>query len=304
VVITPVPSTENSKGVWLGVTAYGLWGVFPLFFLLLAAAGAPEVIAHRILWTFVLVTALLPIVGQWHRLRLTLADRRLVLTLAAGGVLVATNWSIYVWAVMNDYVLDASLGYFVNPLVTVGLAVVVLHERLRPGQVAALAVGTSAVVVISVGYGQVPWISLLLALSFGGYSLIKKRVGPEVAPLVGLSLETAPLAPFALGFMLWLQWTGAATLTTNGPTHLVALLSTGIVTATPLVIFAAAAQRVPLATLGLLQYICPIMQFTLGVLVFGEQMPPARWIGFALIWVALIVLTADGVRASRNSLAR
>jgi chloramphenicol-sensitive protein RarD len=277
--------------------------LYPFYYLLIIAAPADEVIAHRIFWTVVVSFAAILVAKQWKEFKAAIANRQLFCKLAGAGVLVATNWSVYVWAVLNGRVLDTSLGYFVNPLVTVLLAVFVLHERLRRRQLAALGIASCAVIVITVGYGEIPWVSLILALSFGVYSLIKNKVGADVTPLVGLTLETIPIAPFALAFIIWLQATGAGTLANVSPVHTVALLMAGAVTAIPLALFASAARRIPLSTLGLLQYICPLSQFLIGVLVFHELMPTARWIGFCLVWVALVVLTYDTWRASRKPAA-
>jgi chloramphenicol-sensitive protein RarD len=274
--------------------SYLLWGFFPLYFLAVAAASAQEVVAHRIVWTFALAAAGVFLTGRRGRLVAVLRQRRLVGKLWLAGALVTANWSIYVWAVLNDRLIDASLGYFVNPLVTVALAMAFLGERPRRLQLAALAVASSAVVVIAVWYGQVPWVALLLALTFGAYGLIKKQV--DLDPLVGLAVETSPLAPFAAAFIVFLQATGAGTLTSAGPVHTVALLLAGVVTAAPLLLFAAAANRIPLSTLGLLQYACPVLQFLLGVTVFAEPMPTARWFGFGLVWLALAILTVDLLR--------
>jgi chloramphenicol-sensitive protein RarD len=290
--------TSHRKGLLCGLSAYLLWGVFPLYFLLVAAAPALEVIAHRVLWTLVLCLIGVTALRRWGEFRAVIHDRATLLRLVVAGVLVLSNWSIYVFAVLAGHVVDASLGYFINPLVTVMLAVVVLREKPRPLQLAALAIGGTAVLVVVIWYGQVPWVALLLALTFAVYGLIKKQV--DVSPMVGLGVETTLLAPIGAGYIIFLSVTGASTLWLN-PVHTAALFSAGVVTAAPLLLFAAAARRIPLTTVGLLQYACPVMQFTLGVTVFGEEMPLARWVGFALIWVALIVLTVDTIAGKRNT---
>jgi len=288
-----------SRGVLYGVAAYGIWGVFPLFFQLLASAGAWEILAHRALWTCVVAVAGIAIMRQWGNLRSVLAQPKVVAMIAAGGVVVATNWGIYVWAVISDHVVDSSLGYFINPLVTVALAVVVLHERLRRLQVVALSIGALAVVVLVVAYRQVPWVALSLAITFATYSLIKNRAGRHATPLVSLGLETSVLVPFALGFIVWLQVSGRGTLTGHGPVHFWLLISTGLVTAIPLLFFAGAASRVRLSTLGLIQYLTPTFGLLIGVVLDHEPMSPARWAGFALVWCALIVLAWDMLRRPR-----
>jgi chloramphenicol-sensitive protein RarD len=289
--------SSDRKGLLFGLSAYLLWGVFPLYFLLIAAAPPLEVIAHRVLWTFVLCLIGVTALRQWNQVRAVVHDRATLLRLVVAGVLVLSNWSIYVFAVLAGHVLDASLGYFINPLVTVMLAVVVLREKPRPLQLTALAIGAVAVLVVVIWYGQIPWVALLLALTFAVYGLIKKQV--DVAPMVGLGLETTLLAPIAATYLIFLSATGVSTLWLN-PVHTTALFSAGIVTAFPLLLFAAAARRISLTAVGLLQYACPVMQFILGVTVFGEEMPPARWVGFALIWVALIVLVADNRKAAHG----
>lgn len=284
---------SERQGLVYGVVAYTFWAVFPLYFLLVAAASSIEIIWHRIAWSLVFSLVGVLLVRQWRQLLATAKNWRYSGRLAIAGVLVATNWFLYVYSVQNGMLVDASMGYFVNPLVTALLAIIFLGERPRALQLTALAFGSSAVVVISIWYGQIPWMSLSLAFSFGFYGLIKKQVSQEVPPLIGLTLETAPITPIAVGFIIFLQVTGTGTLTSVSPLHTVALCCAGIVTAGPLLLYAASAKRIPLTTLGLLQYICPIGQFLLAITVFGEAMPPARWIGFVLVWIALIILTAD-----------
>jgi len=292
-----VPKPEPaSRGVLLGFAAYGLWGVFPLYFQLLAPAGAWEILAHRAVWTCLFAAAGVAVARQWGNVKSVLARPRVVATLAAGGVVVAANWGIYVWAVISDHVVDSSLGYYINPLVTVALAVTVLHERLRRLQIVALAIGALAVIVLVAAYRQVPWVALGLAVTFAVYSLIKNRVGRYAQPLVSLSIETSVLVPFAIGFLIYLQTTGRSTFVNHGPLHMWLLVTTGIVTAVPLLFFAAAARRIPLSTLGLIQYITPTAGLLIGVLIDHEAMRPARWIGFALIWCALIALSLDAFR--------
>lgn len=288
----------RSRGVALAVSAYALWGMFPLYFGLLSAAGPVEIIGHRIVWSFVFCLVGVLIFGQWRRLVSVVRTPRLFVGLAAGGVLVSINWLVYVWAVVNDHIVDAALGYFVNPLVTVSLAVVFLGERLRAGQKVAVAIGLAAVLVIAVGYGQVPWVSLVLAFSFGTYGLVKNRVGGSVSPMVGLTVETWCLVPLAAGYLIWLQISGHSSLLTHGPVHTIALLCAGAVTAVPLLLFAGAAARIPLSLLGLIQYLTPVLQFSIGVWINHESMPWPRWVGFGLVWVALVVLSVDGLRSA------
>lgn len=288
------PSSRG--GLAAGITAYALWGVLPLYFPLLAPAGAAEIIAHRVVWSLLFCLVLLLVTRTWTGFVAALRDRRTLGLLAVAAVLLAVNWLVFVFGVLTDRVVDAALGYFINPLVTVALAVLVLRERLRPVQWVALGFGALAVVVITAGYGQLPWIALTLALSFGFYGLIKNRVGRSVAAIPGLAAETLVLAPLALGYLVVLGVDGTGTFAAYGPWHAVALVSSGVVTAVPLLLFNSAARRLPLSVVGLLQYLAPVLQLLIGVLVLHEQMPVARWWGFALVWVALVLLTVDGLR--------
>lgn len=296
----PAPQTPlDRKGLFLAFGAYLIWGAFPFYFQLLGAAGPWEIIGNRVLWTFLFCLLGVVIWRETGHLREVFTHPKLFAGLTAAGVLVTINWSVYVWGVLNNHVVDAALGYFINPLVTVGLAVVVLKERLRSAQKVAVCVGTLAVVVITLGYGQVPWVALVLAFSFGLYGLAKNRVGGRVSPLVGLTVETTVLAPLALTFLLWLQMSGSSHLG-SGAGLTVGLVAAGLVTAVPLLMFASAAGRIPLSMIGLIQYLTPTIQFAFGVWVNHEVMPLPRWIGFGLVWVALVVLTVDSVRASRS----
>jgi len=297
--MTPRAGEPVSRGVWFGFAAYGLWGLFPLYFDQLTASSAWEILAHRIVWTFLIAAVGIAIMRQWGNLKAVVTNPKVVATLAVGGVILTANWGIYVWAIISGHVVDAALGYFINPLVTVALAVIVLRERLRVGQIVALAIGVVAVVVLVAGYGQVPWIALSLALTFGTYALVKNRVGPYAKPLVGIGVETTVLTPFAAAFIIWLQVSATGTLTTDGPLHTWLLVLAGAVTVAPLLFFAASASRIPLSMLGLIQYVTPTFQFVIGVFIDHEVMPPARWAGFALVWCALIALTWDSVRAAR-----
>jgi chloramphenicol-sensitive protein RarD len=284
----------------LAVTAYALWGAFPLYFQLVSAAGPVEIIGHRVLWSFVFCFGGILVLGQWKHYAAVVRDKRLFWGLAGAGVLVSVNWLVYVWAVVNDHIVDAALGYFVNPLVTVALAVLVLRERLRTAQRVAVGIGAVAVVVLAVGYGQIPWVALTLAGSFGLYGLVKNRVGGKVSPLVGLTVETTLLAPVALGYLGWLQMVGQAQSLSHGPVLTVLLIAAGIVTAVPLLLFAGASSRIPLSMMGLIQYMTPVIQFAFGVWINHETMSLGRWIGFGLVWVALVVLTADSLKAART----
>lgn len=297
--VRPVVAPMDGLGLATGIGAYVLWGVLPLYFPLLQPAGAVEIIAHRVVWSLLFCLVLLAATRTWGAFVTALRNRRTLGVLAVAAVLLAINWLVFVFGILTDRVVDAALGYYINPLVTVTLAVVVLRERLRTVQWVALGFGAAAVVVITAGYGQLPWIALVLALTFGFYGLIKNRVGRTVGAVPGLAVETLVLAPVALGYLVWMSAIGQGTFETEGAGHALILASSGVVTAIPLLLFNSAARRLPLSMLGLLQYIAPTLQLLIGVLVLGEQMPAARWWGFALVWTALAILTVDGVRTSR-----
>ncbi|NEM91265.1 EamA family transporter RarD [Galbitalea soli] len=294
-----MPVRGTGTGILLAVVAYGLWGVLPLFFLLLAPAGAVEVVAWRIVLSLLFCAVLVTVTRSWPRLLELLRDRGVMLTLGIAGLLILVNWLVYVFATLSGQVVEAALGYFTNPIVTVLLGVFVLRERLRIAQWVAIGISAVAVIVLAVNYGRVPIIALALAFSFGLYGLIKKRVGARVDALSGLTIETLWLSPLAGGALIAIAATSGLTTGTAGLTQTLAMLSAGVVTAVPLLLFAGAARRLPLAYLGLSQYLAPIMQFLIGVAVLHEAMPPARWAGFALVWIALIVLTIDMFAASR-----
>jgi chloramphenicol-sensitive protein RarD len=281
-------------------TAYLLWGVLPLYFLALAPTGAWELVAWRIVLSLAFCILLLAPTRAWRPFAAILRQPRLLAWTALAGGLIYVNWQIYVVATLSGHVVETSLGYFINPLVTVVLGVVVLRERLRATQWAALGVAAAAVVVIVVGYGAFPWIALGLAFSFGLYGLVKKRIGPAVDAVSGLTLESAWLMPVAVVQLAVVGATSGTTLFTAGPVHAVLLLLAGVATATPLLFFAAGSRRVPLTVMGMLQFVAPILQFAIGVWVQGEPMPPERWVGFGLVWVALVVLSVDSVWAARR----
>ncbi|MGY1985006.1 EamA family transporter RarD [Blastococcus sp. SYSU DS0669] len=293
---------ERRLGVVSGLGAYALWGVFPLYFPLLEPAGGLEIVAHRVLWSLLFVGLLLTVVRRWGHVRAAVTSPRTVLVLAGAAVLIATNWLIYVYGVNSGQVVETSLGYFINPLVSVVLGVVVFTERLRPLQWVAVGIAAVAVAVLTVDYGRPPWIALGLALSFGLYGLMKKLVRVEAAP--GLFLETALVAVPAGVVLAVLHGGGSGTFANAGAGHALLLASAGVATAVPLLLFAAAARRIPLSTVGLLQYLTPLMQLAIGVFVYDEPMPPARLAGFVIVWVALAVFTADTLRRARAGARR
>jgi chloramphenicol-sensitive protein RarD len=282
-----------------GVVAYAIWGLFPLYWPLLKPASAEEILAHRVVWSLAVCLVLVAALRGGARIRALLADRRRALMLTGAAALISVNWYVYIWAVNHGHVVESALGYFVNPLIAVLLGVGVLGERLRPVQWAAVGVGLAAVVVLTVDSGRPPWIALALAGTFGSYGLVKKIAG--VPAVEALTVETLVLFLPAAGYLAWLRSEGSATFG-SGVGHALLLATTGVITAVPLLCFAGAANRLPLTTLGLLQYLTPVLQFLCGIAVFHETMPPARWAGFALIWVALAVFTVDAVRHQRRSL--
>jgi chloramphenicol-sensitive protein RarD len=293
--------TTERQGVLYGICAYLLWGLFPLFFPLLEPASPLEILAHRVVWTLLFVALLLVFRRRWAWVGAIVHDRRRLVILAVAAFVIAVNWGVYIWAVNNAHVVEAALGYYVNPLVTVLLGVVVLHERLRRMQWVAVGLATVAVLVLTVDTGRPPWIALVLALSFATYGLMKNRV--RMPALESLSVETVLLAVPALVVLGVLQAHGNATFGHTSVHRDLLLMSLGVVTAVPLLLFAAAAARIPLTTMGLLQYITPTTQLVLGVAVLDEPMSTGRWLGFAIVWLALAVFTVDSLRAGRRSRA-
>ena len=288
---------ERRLGVASGLGAYALWGLFPLYFPLLEPAGGLEIVAHRVVWSLLFIGLLLTVVRRWPLVRAAVSDKRTMLVLAGAAVLISGNWLVFVYGVNSGHVVETSLGYFINPLVSVVLGVVVFSERLRPLQWTAVGLAAAAVTVLTVDYGRPPWIALSLAFTFGLYGVMKKLVRVEAAP--GLFLETALVALPAAAVLTVLHSQGEGTFGNLGALHTVLLVLSGVVTAIPLLLFAAAARRVPLSTVGLLQYLTPCMHLTIGVFVYGEPMPPVRLAGFALVWAALAVFTADSLRHAR-----
>ncbi|HYO41241.1 MAG TPA: EamA family transporter RarD [Nocardioidaceae bacterium] len=285
--------TETRRGVLLGLAAWGMWGFFPLYWPLLEPAGAVEILAHRIVWSMLLVLGLIVLTRRRASLRATFANRRTRWLLASASVLISLNWGTYIWSVNNGHVVEASLGYFINPLVSVLMGVLLLGERMRRPQWVALGIATAGVLVLTVDYGHPPWVALVLAFSFGCYGLAKKKA--DAGAVESLFLETLILAPVALGYLVLLGLGGAATVGEHGTSHVLLMVGTAAITVLPLLCFGAAATRIPLSTLGLMQYLAPTVQFILGLVVFGEPMPTLRWAGFGLIWVALVVFTAESL---------
>ena len=296
---------HQRSGALFALSAYGLWGFMPVYFLALAPAGPIEIVAWRVLFSLVFCALLIVFGHKWKIVTLILRERRMLFTLGLAALLIFINWQVYVFAAVTGRVNEAALGYFINPIVTVLLGVLVLRERLRAAQWVAVGISSVAVIVLAVNYGAFPWISLALAFSFGLYGLIKKRVGPRVDAVTGLGVETAWLVPLAIAQLIFVGATGGVVFGTAGIGNVLLLAAAGIVTSVPLLLFAAAARRLPLVVIGFIQYLTPILQFLFGTFIMLEAMPPERWVGFSLVWLALIVLSTDmaiHARALRRAL--
>ena len=294
--MTQTSAQTTRAGYGYGLAAYALWGVLPLYFVALAPASSLEILAWRIVLSLVFCVAILLATRTLHEAFAVLRDRRSAVLTALAGVLILFNWGIFVFATQTGHVVDAALGYFINPLVTALLGVIILRERLRLAQWTALGLGVIAVVVLVVGYGQFPWIALGLAFSFGFYGLVKKALG-QMPALTGLTLETLWVTPLAIGLLVWIGVSDGLAVATGDVRLLVLMSLAGAVTSVPLLLFAAATRRLPLSTVGLLQYLNPILQATVGIVVLMEPMPIERWWGFGLIVVALGVFIADALKS-------
>lgn len=291
-----------ASGMLAGVLAYTLWGFFPAFFPLLEPAGAVEIVGHRIVWSLVVMAIVLTALRRWREL--WAVDRVAWTRISGAALFITVNWGVYVYTVNSERVTEAALGYTINPLVSVLLGVFLFRERLNRPQWLAVGLAVVAVGVLTAGYGHFPYLSVILALSFGLYGALKK--GLRVDPVIGMTGEVLVIAPFALALLVWLGVTGVGTFTGNGMGHSVLLAASGLVTVVPLLLFAVAAQRIPLAMVGMLQYIVPVLQMAWGLIVVGERLDAVQWVGFALIWVAVIAFTLAGrsPRASRAGVSR
>jgi chloramphenicol-sensitive protein RarD len=291
---------ESRRGFLLGAAAYGMWGLFPLYWTLLDPAGAIEILAHRVFWSLIVMAALVVVFRRRSQFRAIVADRRTRSILMLAAVVISLNWGGYIWGVNNGHVVETSLGYFINPLVTVLMGVFIIGERLRRLQWVAMGIAAVAVVALTLELGRPPWVALLLAFSFGSYGLAKKKA--NAGAVESLALETLVIAPVALGYILFLGSQGQSTFGTEGAGHALLLVSTGLITAVPLICFGAAATRVSMTTIGLLQYLAPTLQFALGVFFFDEAMPPVRLAGYCLVWLALVIFTFEAVTHRRRQL--
>ncbi len=289
-------------GILYATLAFFCWGLFPLYFHALDEVPPQEILAHRMLWSLLFLVIVLTVRQQWKWLPKVLRQPRILASFVASALLLTANWFIYIWSVNNGHVIDASLGYFINPLINVLLGLVVLKEKLRRGQWIAMAVAASGVAWLTWQAGELPWIALILGITFGGYGLLRKTAA--LAALEGLSLETMILFPLALVYVLWLSWHGHnAFLNTPHDSTRWLLAAAGPITAIPLLLFAAGARKIPMAVLGLIQYLSPTMQALLGVWVFHEAFPAARLAGFLVIWTALILYVLEGLWVSRRNSA-
>ena len=286
-------STGDRSGVFSAVAAFAMWGAFPAYFLLLRPAGAFEIVDWRVLFSVGFCAIAITVMRKWPALVAIVRQPRQLFMLALAAVLIFINWEVYVVAVLAGHVVETALGYFINPIVTVLLGVLLLRERLRVVQWVAVGISAIAVLILAIGYGSFPWIALTLAFSFGLYGLVKKQVGPQVDALSGLTIETGWLIPVAAVQLVFVQLDTGITFGTVSVGHGLLLLSAGVVTAIPLLSFAAAARRLPLVYMGLIQYLTPVLQFAFGAFVLHEAMPAERWLGFGLVWLALIVLSID-----------
>lgn len=293
-------AASTRRGYLYAVSAYGLWGLLPLYFLALAPTSPFEVVPWRILLSLVFCALLITVTRRWRDFVAIVRQPRLVGTMALAGILIYINWQVFLYGALTGHVVETSLGYFINPIVTVFLGVFFLRERLRPAQWVAVGISLIAVAVLAIGYGSLPWIALVLASSFALYGLIKKTVGNRIDAVTGLTLETAWLTPVAVVQLVVVAGIGGITFGSVSTAHTVLLLAAGVITAVPLLLFAGAASRLPLIALGFVQFLAPVMQFLVGVFVAHEPMPPERLAGFALVWCALVVLSADGLIAGRR----
>ncbi|PJE95521.1 EamA family transporter RarD [Streptomyces carminius] len=293
---------EHRTGLLFGFAAYGMWGLLPLYWHVLEPAGALEVLAHRMAWSLPTALVILVLLRRWSWVGPLLREPRRLALVVLAATLISVNWGLFIWAVTVDKVLEASLGYFINPLISIAFGVLLLRERLRPAQWGAVGIGVAAVAVMAFAYGRVPWVSLTLAVSFALYGLLKKRIGLD--GVAGFGAETAVQFLPAVGVLVFLGARGEATFAAEGPGHTLLLSFAGLATALPLIFFGAAAVRLPLSTIGLLQYLAPVSMFLLGLLAFDEAMPPERWAGFVLVWAALCLLTWDALHTARRSRVR
>lgn len=286
------------RGLIYGVIAYGVWGIAPLYWQFLKPASASEILAHRIVWSLVFLAILNQVLKRWSDIKRVMSDRRLFKLLAGASALITLNWGLYIWSVVNDHVIDASLGYFINPLINVVFGVFIFGEKLRRMQWTAFAIAAFGVMWVTVDAGALPWIGLTLGLTFSAYGAVKKVA--NVDAVESLTIETLLLLPFAAGYLVLIELNNSAAFLHEGTVHALWSVFAGVLTAVPLLAFGAAAVRIPYSTMGILQYLSPSIQFIIGFTVLGEVMTQGRWIGFSIVWFALAIFSVDALRAGRN----
>jgi len=292
-------ASQHRLGLIFGVGAYSLWGLFPLYWSRLEPATPLEILCDRFVWSLVFLVILMTVTRTWSRLRPVLASRRSMLLLAVASVLIGVNWGLYIWAVTNKHVVEGALGYFINPLVLVVVGTVFLGEKLRTLQWVAVGLAVLAVVVTTIGYGRLPWIALILAFSFAGYGVIKKVA--DVDPIASLTIETTYVSPLCLAYLIWLASSNSLVFGHSSTMETLLLAGAGVVTAIPLLLFSGAAIRIPLSTMGLLQYLTPSIQFFLGIFLMNEHMSPVLLTGFLIVWAALALFTFDSLRHGQRT---
>jgi chloramphenicol-sensitive protein RarD len=288
---------KMNKGMLNGIAAYLLWGVFPIYWKLLHEVSAMQVIGHRIIWSFALLILFILLTKQWNEFRSVALTPKTLGLYSIAGALLTVNWLVYVWGVNSGFIVETSLGYFINPLISVLLGVIFLHERLRPAQWIPVALATAGVIYLTVAYGRLPWIALSLAISFGIYGFVKKLA--PLGSLYGLTLETGIVFPVALLYLAFVALNGTSAFFHEGVQIDLLLIGAGVVTTIPLLMFASAARQIPLTVVGLLQYIAPTMQFLIGVFLYKELFDRAHLIGFGIVWIALIIFWVENFIANR-----
>lgn len=298
----PEAKSQVGFGLACGFMAYGCWGLYPLYFILLQSVSPFEVVANRIVWSLLLLLVVLSMRHRWTALRSTLQSRKSIALLAIAAIMIGINWCVYAYSINNGEIVEVSLAYFITPLVSVMLAVILLRERLRPAQWVATAIGGLAVVVLTISYGRPPWISLIVSVSFGVYGLARKVA--SVGAVEGLTIETVMLMPVALIIMALFIRSGEGAYSSGSPALAILLILLGPIATVPLLAFGAATERIPLSTLGLIQFLTPTIQFILGLVIFQAVVSPARWVGVSIIWIALIVFSWDAVRHARRVAGR
>ncbi|MEY3278605.1 MAG: hypothetical protein RLZZ426_1091 [Actinomycetota bacterium] len=295
------PTSQRSgatRGVVYAFSAYALWGLAPLYWPLLKPASALETLAHRMTWSLVFLVAVNSLRHTWPAIRNVFRNSKQMKLLGIASVLITVNWGLYIWAVLNGHVLDASLGYFINPLVNVAFGVMIFREKLRMAQWVAFVIAGIGVLWLTVDAGKLPWIGLVLGITFSAYGMVKKIA--DVDAVESLSIETILLLPFSGAYLIWLAFTGTIAFGNSGSTQAFWALLAGVVTAVPLLAFGAATVRIPYSTMGIIQYLSPTIQFLIGVFVLHEAMTQGRWVGFTIVWVSLIIFSIDAIRSGRK----